>query len=159
MAGRAGGGQDEEGCGGPAGGPQVRSPQFPRGKEPPVASLLQTLGPLSGDGLPAGGQGTPDHVPMEGASSPPGSLIQAAGSCAVALRQLFLAWRIPAQSRPHKPVPSAGRSSSRGAPPGPSWLCAPCPRLSLPRSMGCAEPPTERPRWAEVWLEGGLTRS
>lgn len=57
MAGRAGGGQDEEGCGGPAGGPQVRSPQFPRGKEPPVASLLQTLGPLSGDGLPAEGAG------------------------------------------------------------------------------------------------------
>lgn len=35
----------------------MRSPQFPRGKEPPVASLLQTLGPLSGDGLPAGGAG------------------------------------------------------------------------------------------------------
>ena len=39
------------------GGPQVHSPQFPRGKEPPVASFLQTLGPLSGDGLPAAGAG------------------------------------------------------------------------------------------------------
>lgn len=55
---------------------------------------------------------------MEGASHPPGSLIQAWGSCAVALRQLFLAQRIPAWSRPHRPVPTGGQSSSPGAPPG-----------------------------------------
>lgn len=66
---------------------------------------------------------------MEGASSPPGSLIQATGSCAVARRRLFLARRIPAQSGPH-----AGRSSSRGAPPGP---VPPRP----PRSRAVRSPP------------------
>lgn len=107
----------------------------------PAASRLQTPGPLSRGSLPAGGQGTPGRVPMEGASSPPGPLIQATGSCAVALRQLFLAPRIPAQ----KPVPTAGRSSSPGAPPGSGPPPTPFP---------CG---VWGPRQAEVWLEGGCT--
>ena len=66
---------------------------------------------------------------MEGVSSPLGSLIQAAGSCAVSRRRLFLAWRIPARSGPH-----AGLSSSRGAPLG---SVPPHP----PRSRAVRSPP------------------
>lgn len=51
--------------------------------------------PLAGPGPPFLGSGqrwgATSLVPMDGASSPLGSLIQAPGSCAVALRQLFLA--------------------------------------------------------------------
>lgn len=113
----------------PGGSPTTSTPSFLAG-----INLLQpaSCGPwapcLGAACLPWGqGQqwGTPSHVPIEGASSPPGSLNQASGSCAVALRQLFLARRIPAWSRPFRPVPMDGWSSS----PGPLLALCPLPTL------------------------------
>lgn len=88
---------------------------------------------------------------MQGASSPPGSLIQASGSCAAALRQLFLAQRIPARSGPE------GLSHGRpvGSPGALLALC-PCPRLSLP-GLGATHSPlgdASRPGTAP---KGGFT--
>lgn len=129
--------------GSPCGGPQVCSLQSPVGRSPLQPAFCIPRAPSLGTAcrLWGAGRAAPGCVPMEGASIPPGSLIQAAGSCAVARRRLFLAWRIPAQNGPH-----AGRSSSRGAPSGP---VPPRP----PRSRAVRSPP----RLAEVWLEGGLT--
>lgn len=100
--------------------------------------------------------GTASLVPMEGASSPMVSLIQATGSCAVVLRQLFLAWRIPARSRPCKPVPMGRRSSSPGAPPG--SVPPPPPTHFLFRVwVGlCRAPEGFQDGQGCVW-EGGLT--
>ena len=119
------------GEGRPCGGPQVRSPQSPVGRSPLQPAFCRPWAPSLGTAcrLWGAGQAAPGCVPMEGVSSPPGSLIQAAGSCAVARRRLFLAWRIPARSGPH-----AGLSSSRGAPLGP---VPPHP----PRSRAVRSPP------------------
>lgn len=118
-------------------------------KEPPSTSFLQALGPL----VWGSGQqwGLESLVPKEGASSPTGSLIQAPGSCAVALRQLFLAWSGP------RPVP--GRRSSS---PGPLLALCPLPTPFLSRvSVGVCRAPRGGPRWAGVWLgrRRHLTRS